>query len=84
MRMIDRSITTISLGGIISLWLWLIILDFIEGTDTMSLAPYQTEMHTHTPTHIELQTFHDIIGFIRSRPEQECGLLAGITSTEYR
>lgn len=37
------------------------------------------QIDTHTQTHCK-ETFHDIIGFIRSRPKQESGPLAGLLS----
>lgn len=71
--MIDGSISAITRGGIISLWLRWIILNFFRGhTD------FQIDKHIHI--HTLQKTFHDIIGFIRSRPKQESSPLAGLMS----
>lgn len=75
--MIDGSITAINGGGIISLWLRLIILDFIEGTHTPLCHRLPVRL---THTHSLQKTFHDIIGFIRSRPKQESGPVADLMS----
>lgn len=46
----------------------------------LSLAP----AHAHGPWHADMQqkkeSFHDIIGFIRSRPKWDCGPVAGLVS----
>lgn len=42
--MIDRSITAITLGGFVSLWLWLMTLSFTEDTHTR----YETGSLTHS------------------------------------
>lgn len=51
------------------MWLWLTGLDF---------API-LRAHTHKHNHCG-DTFHDIIGFIRSRTKQEPGPVAGLLS----
>lgn len=46
----------------------------------MSQAPCQIETHTQMHANCK-KTFHDLIGFIRSRAKQESGPLAGLIST---
>lgn len=74
----DGSITAITGGVVISLWLRLMILSFMEGTCTPRCDAL-TVRSTHTHTHCK-ETFHDIIGFIRSRPTEESGPVAGLMS----
>lgn len=57
-------------------------IEFFRGhTDSsMSQTSFQIDKHTHIHMHTLQKTFHDIIGFIRSRPKQESSPLAGLMS----